>query len=70
MLDDAEVAFAFAVKELLVLVGREVAPRCVQRNLLFLRELGEGAALVIVARGRPWIDRAVAECAVGVGDDQ
>ena len=35
-----------------------------------LRELGERAALVVVARLRPRIDRAVAQRALGVGDDE
>ncbi len=67
---DALVPADAAVQELLALRCSELLPGDVHRDPLLLRELGEGTTLVLVARLRPRVDRAVAQGAVGVGDDQ
>ena len=50
--------------------GRELVPRHVHRDAFALRELGERAALVVVARLRPRVDRAVAQRTCRVGNDE
>src|SRR5262249_5318470 len=58
------------VEQQIALRFREVAPRDVERDAALLRELGERAALVVVARLGPRIERAFGERALGVRDDE
>ena len=59
MFDDAEESLGLAVQQLLVLHRSEIAPRAVHRNPFAFRKLSERAALVVVARHRPRMDRTL-----------
>src|SRR4051812_4265567 len=64
------VAATLGMEQQLPLRRWELVPRGVHRDPLALRELGERAALVVVARLGPRIDGAVAQRAGRVGNDQ
>ena len=64
------VAAGLGVEEELALGAGKQLPGLIQRDALALGELGERAALFLVARLGPRIDRAVAERARGVRNDQ
>ena len=68
--DDPLVAARARREEQLAVRVAELAPGRVDGDPLLLRELGERAALVVVARLGPRIDRAVAQGALGVRDDE
>ena len=67
---DAAEALRLGVEELVAVGELDLAPRHVHGDLVLLRELGERAPLVVVARLGPRIDRALAQRAVGVGNDE
>src|SRR6185312_475593 len=68
--EDALESTRLSVKKLLSRRRRQLLPRNVHRDAFLLRELGEGATLVLVTRHRPRGDRAFTQSARGVGDDQ
>src|SRR5688572_14927669 len=68
--EDPGEAAAARPEELLARALGQITPGRVHRDALALRVLGERAALVLVARRRPRRDRAVAQGALGVGDDE
>ncbi len=68
--EDALEPTAPRIEELRASRGRQPLPRRVERNALALRELGERAPLVVVARLGPRIDRAFAQRPARVRDDE
>ena len=63
-------ALCLRVHQLISIGERDLLPRRIHRDPVLLRELGQRASLAVVARLGPRIDRAFAQRAIGVGNDQ